>query len=197
MSFPRFKASKSICRVAEPATSATTATFEAAKEDKDRTKEQKCSNVANVATSASPHFVFDGHYLDDDGCSDFDVYDDPADTPEAVERIETWIRITDGPLPENKSWLWKRYADATKEFALGPWAYAAVESGWDDSSLFAIAYGLVPEMLRRTFRLKAIHANAAMGMNEKGRLELWPCAKKVTAPPWWGDARFETPAQLT
>ena len=82
---------------------------------------------------------------------------------------------------------------ATEEFALGPWAVPAIESGWSDCALFSQQLGIVPEQLRRTLIVVGIDASAATVMNGKGKLERFR-RMNLDCPPWWSDPRF-TPGQ--
>ena len=172
MSFPKFTASKSICRVAEPATSATTATFETAKANKERTEKQKCSNVANVAAFKSRIFVFE---------------DFLGAEPDPADRITGWLKQR--PIPRKERELWKRLTKATEEFALGPWAVPAVQHGWNDCALFSQALGIVNEQLRRTMIITGFDASAATFLNRKGKIERYR-RTNADLPPWWGDPRF-------
>jgi len=110
-----------------------------------------------------------------------------AEYDEAAERIEEWLRVR--PIPRKERGLWKRLVKATEDFAFGPWAIPAIESGWSDCALFSQALGLVPEQLRRTLIIADIDASAATVMNGKGKLERFR-RMNLDHPAWWNDPRF-------
>ncbi|MGA7324704.1 MAG: hypothetical protein WBX25_09535 [Rhodomicrobium sp.] len=105
----------------------------------------------------------------------------------AAQRLAEWLVITDKPPPQASS-LWKGLADITEQFAIGPWAFAALSSGWTDEQLFALDCGLIPEMRRKNLHIMMIDERKAMVLTGKGRVHQF-CKPLTYDPPWWEDCQ--------
>ena len=79
---------------------------------------------------------------------------------------------------------------ASLNFALSPWAYPAVISGWTDEELFSFPAGLVCQMATRTLHLLAIDEAGATLMSGRGVIATYERARfRSTDPhPWWANS---------
>jgi hypothetical protein len=108
--------------------------------------------------------------------------DDPA------ERISASLAAVDH-LPKACGPHGQRLKAITTDFALGCWAYKAVQLGWTDADLFAIDGGLIPEMSQRALHFRSIGEDAISLINGRGAFEEWPRRDMTDAVPWWEDER--------
>jgi hypothetical protein len=108
--------------------------------------------------------------------------------PAVAERIAAWLAALDRlPLTGGAERL--QLEILTRDFALGPWAYACVQAEWADSQLFSLIGGLIPEMSRRTLHFLRIGADRLVLINGRGQLEEWPRRETPDSEPWWQDGR--------
>jgi hypothetical protein len=113
----------------------------------------------------------------------------PLTTDEAAARISSWLEAMDR-LPKSCKLEGSRLKAMTEEFALGPWSYACVQSGWSDLALFHFSRGLIPEMSRRPLHFRCIGEDAIVLINSKGAHEDWRRQYMPDdAVPWWEDER--------
>lgn len=113
----------------------------------------------------------------------------PLSIERAAERIAAWLHAIDR-LPKACVPRGARLRALTSDFALGPWAYPSVQSGWSDVQLFALDGGLIPEMSRRPLHFRSIAAEMIVLVNGKGTLEEWQRQDMPdSAGPWWNDEK--------
>ena len=113
------------------------------------------------------------------------------DADEVAERITSWLEAMDR-LPKACGPYGLRLKTITTDFALGCWAYPAVQHGWTDADLFALDGGLISEMSRRALHFRAINEDAISLINGRGAFEEWPRRDMTDAVPWWEDERCVT-----
>jgi hypothetical protein len=113
----------------------------------------------------------------------------PYSTEEAAERIAAWLHAIDR-LPKACGLQGARLRAITSDFALGPWSYPCVKSGWSDAQLFTLDGGLIREMSHRPLHFRSVAAEMIVLVNGKGTLEEWLRQDMPdSAGPWWNDER--------
>jgi len=111
----------------------------------------------------------------------------------AAKRIEAWLRIVNDP-PATACKCWKRLADATEAFATGCWAHDAISAGWNDTALFALHGGIIPEQSHRALCLMIIDESRATLMNGRGQLQSF-LRPGIVGRPWWKHPKFASGCQ--
>jgi hypothetical protein len=106
-----------------------------------------------------------------------------------VFQVLAWLHAIDR-LPRVCGLQGARLRALTSDFAIGPWAYPCVQSGWHNAQLFALDGGLIPEMSRRPLHFRSVAAELIVLVNGKGTIEEWRHQDMPdNAGPWWNDER--------